>query len=164
MVRAVVGGLRLWRKAKDGLFEVCGVPLRRSVLARLLRVAQRGRFLFRCLKTCEVRFVRLVVELAERVRSFVLARAIAPLVKKLLEALKGSRELMVYVLGEVTYWMMKAGRALAEKVSRIAVEWGNRSALKWSRDLSFVRYLTIMNLAEFKRHQSSFEAGAVGRA
>jgi hypothetical protein len=154
----------LWKKAKDGLFEVCGVPLRRSVLARLLRVAQRGGFLFRCLKACEVKFVRLVVELADRVRSFVLARAIAPIVKKLLEALKGSRELMISVLGEVTYWMKEAGRALAEKISGIAVKWGNKSAGKWSRDLGFIRYLTVMNLAEFKRRRASFEGEAVGGA
>jgi hypothetical protein len=164
MVRAVMGGFGLWRKAKDGLFEVCGVPLRRSVLCRLLRVAQRGGFLFRCLKACEVKFVRLVVALAERVRSFVLARAIAPIVKKLLEALKGSRELMISVLGEVAYWMKEGGRGLAEKISGIAVEWGNRSAVKWSRDLGFIRYLTVMNLAEFKRRRASFEGGAAGGA
>jgi len=159
-----MGALGFWRRAEDGSLEVCGVPLRRSVLFRLLRVAQRRGVLFRCLKMCEYKFVRLVVELADRVRSFILARAVAPIIKKLLDALRGSRELMVYVLGEVTYWMREAGRGLAEKVSRIAVKWGNRSALKWSRDLGFVRYLTVMNLAEFKRYQSSFEAGAVGRA
>lgn len=138
-------------RAEGGSFEVCGIPLKKGPLSRLIKQAQRGGVLFKCLKVAEYMFVRLVVKLTSEVRSFILARALAPIVKRLVEALQGARDLMVKVLGEVNYWMREAGRALAERLAKVAVSWGNKSALKWVNDEGFIRYLTIMNLQELKK-------------
>ena len=142
------------RRAEDGSFEVYGVPLKRVHLLRLMRRAQRAEFYLKCLNFGEYMFLKLVVKLIDEVRSFTLARALAPIIKKLLEAFKATRELMIKVLGEVNYLMREAGRALAEKVARIAQSWGNRAAQKWSRDEGFIRYLTIMNLPELKKQKA----------
>lgn len=138
-------------RGEDGSFEVCGVPLRRRSLLRLMKRAQRGGVLHRCLNMAEYKFVSLVVKLKDKVRSFILARALAPIIKKLLKALRAGCELMIHVLGEVDYWMKVAGRALAEKVAKIAQSWGNRLAHKWAKDEGFIRYLTVMNLPVLKK-------------
>jgi hypothetical protein len=98
--------------------------------------------------------VKLVVKLKDEVRSFILARALAPIVKKLLEASQAVRELMIKVVGEVDYWMREVGRALAERLARIAQLWGHRSAYKWLKDESFIRYLTIMNLPRLQKQKA----------
>jgi len=134
------------RRAEDGSFAVCGVPLKRKPLLRLMRFGQRGGCLLKILSASEYMFVKLVVKLKDEVRSFILARALAPIVKKLLEGSQAVRELMIKVVGEVDYWMRSKGRGLAEKISRVAQRWGNKSASKWPGDTGFIRYLTIMSL------------------
>jgi len=42
--------------------------------------------------------------------------------------------------------MRSVGVPLAEKISRIAQKWGNRTAREWMRDAGFIQYLTIMTL------------------
>lgn len=142
------------RRAEDGSFEVCGVPLKRKPLLRLMRLGQRGGGLLKILNVGEYMFVKLVVKLIDEVRSFILARALAPIVKKLLEAFQALRELMIKVVGEVDYWMREVGRALAERLAGIAQLWGNRSAYKWLKDESFIRYLTIMNLPRLQKQKA----------
>jgi hypothetical protein len=102
----------------------------------------------------EYMFVKLVIQLVDKVRSFLLAVALAPLIRRLLEALENSSNLMVEVLGEINYWMRMKGREFAEKISRMAVAWGNRSARNWSKDVGFIQCLTIMNLHSWKRETS----------
>lgn len=153
-VKARIGNFRLLRKCDGGFFEVCGIPLKKGCLLRLMKRAQRGGALYRFLKASEYMFVKLVAKMTQEVRSFILAKALAPIIMKLLEALQATGWLMTHVLGEVEYWMREAGRALAEKVSRIAQLWGNKSAHTWARDESFIRYLTVMNLSELKKRQT----------
>lgn len=135
------------RRADDGFFEACGIPLKRAQLFRLIRLAQRGGFLLKCLNAAEYMFVKLVIKLTNGVRSFILARALAPIIKKLLEAVKGFPKLMIEVLGRVGYWMMVKGWEKAEEISRLAQKWGYKAARKWAEDVGFVRYLTIMNMS-----------------
>lgn len=130
----------------EGFFEVCGVPLERVFLFRLIRLAQRNGVLFRYLNAAEHKFVRLVVSVTKVVRSIVLAKALAPIVKKLLEALKGFPKLMIEVLGKVRYWMMVKGWEKAKEISHVAQRWGNREARRWAEDVGFARYLTIVNM------------------
>ncbi len=137
-----------FRRAYDGSFEVCGIPLKRKPLLRLMRLARRSGVLLRCLNAAEYMFVKLVVKLKEEVRSFILARALSPIIKKLLEAIKSSSsKFMIEVLGKVGYWMMVKGWEKAEEISRLAQRWGNRAACKWAADPGFARYLTIMNMS-----------------
>jgi len=99
-------------------------------------------------------YLRLVVKLVDRVASRLLAKVLAPIILKLLGAIKGAPRLMMDVLGRVGYWMMVKGWEKAEEISRIALRWGNREALKWVKEASFARYLTIMNLSLWERQGS----------
>jgi len=134
------------KRAEGGFFVVCGFPLKRGPLRRLMRLAQRDGPLSRCLSITEYMLVKLVVKVTDRVRSFILARALAPIVKKLLEAIKGFPSYMRYVLGRVRFWMLVRGWREAEEVSRLARSWGNREAHKWAKDEGFAKYLTIINM------------------
>ncbi|MEM3578525.1 MAG: hypothetical protein QXX51_08825 [Candidatus Bathyarchaeia archaeon] len=151
IIKAGMSRLGFLRRAEDGSFEVCGFPLKKKPLLRLMRLAQRSGVLLRSLNAAEYMFVKLVVRLTDGVRSFRLARALAPIIKKLFEAFQATRKLMIHVLGEVNYWMREAGQALAEKLASIAQGWGNKSAYKWSRDEGFIKYLTVMHLPELKK-------------
>jgi hypothetical protein len=152
---SLLGG-ELVSRAEDGSLEVLGIPLKKGPLARLMRKGWRAGVLYRCLKKSEYELVKLVIKLLDRVSSLLLARVLAPMIRKLLEALQGTPKLMIHVLGEVNYWMRKEGRSLAEKISRVAQRWGNKSAYKWPRDIGFIKYLTIMNLPRNKNPNSSF--------
>jgi len=141
----------LLRRTEEGTWEVQGVPLKKGPLFRLIRKGRRAGVLFNCWKMGEHVFVKLVIQLVDKVRSFLLAVALAPLIRKLLEALENASNLMVEVLGEINYWMRMKGREFAEKISQMAVAWGNRSARNWSKNVGFIKYLTIMNFHNWKR-------------
>jgi|GEM_PF-1121869 hypothetical protein len=153
IMKAGISDFGFLRRAEDGSFEVCGVPLKKKPLLRLMRLAQRSGILLRSLNAAEYMFVKLVVRLTDGVRSFRLAKALAPIIKKLFKAFQATRKLMIHVLGEVNYLIREAGQALAEKLARIAQALGNRSANKWSKDEGFIKYLTIMNLPELKEQE-----------
>jgi hypothetical protein len=121
------------------------IPLTREVLAKLRLKAQRSRAWFR-LKRDERRFMDLVITVVDKVRSFLLARILSPIIKRLLEAMGGAQGVMEAALGEVAYFMAVKGRSLAQKISLIAQGWGNKSAARWPGDSGFVQYLTIMCL------------------
>ncbi|MEM3162765.1 MAG: hypothetical protein QW056_07265 [Candidatus Bathyarchaeia archaeon] len=137
----------LLRMAGDGFLTVCGVPMKRAPMLRLMRLARRYGVLLRCLNTAECMFFKLVIKLIDGVRSLVLARALAPIITKLLKAIKGFPKLMMEVLGKVGYWMMFKGWEKAEEISRLAQSWGNKAARKWAGEAGFARYLTIMNMS-----------------
>ncbi|MBS7648419.1 hypothetical protein KEJ17_02075 [Candidatus Bathyarchaeota archaeon] len=144
-VNAMVFGFL--RRAEDGFFEVCGIPLKRAPLLRLTKLAQRKGVLYGCLNAAERMFVKLVIKLTVGVRSPILARAVAPIIKKLLEAVKGSSKFLKEILGKVGYWMVVKGWEKAEEISRLAQSWGNKAAHKWAEEVGFARYLTIMNMS-----------------
>jgi hypothetical protein len=144
----------LWRKKHSvgfaGLSEKLvrasySIPLTREILAKLRLKAKRCKAWFR-LKRDERRFMDLVISVVEKVRSFFLARILSPIIKRLLEAMGGPRDVMEAVLGKVACHMMMEGRSLAQKISRIARDWGNKSAARWPDDSGFVKYLSIMCL------------------
>jgi hypothetical protein len=89
-------------------------------------------------------YIGLVVKLVDRVSSLLVARVLAPIIVRLLEALKGFPKFMMEVLGKVRYWMMVRGREKAEEISRIAQKWGNKTAHKWAKETGFIRFITIM--------------------
>jgi len=120
--------------------EVCGVSLKRELLANLRLKAQRCKVWFR-LKRDERRLMDLVITVVDKVRSSFLARILLPIIKRLLDAMGRA-----HVLGEVAYLMRTEGRSLAQKLSWIAQNWGNKSATRWPEDSGFVQYLTIMCL------------------
>jgi len=112
------------------------IPPTREALARLRLKALRRGVWFKELSRDERILVKLVIRVTQRIQSFLLARLISGIMKKLLNALES----------EVTQLMRTVGRALAQKLSGIAQGWGNRSAKRWPQDSGFIQYLTIMDL------------------
>jgi len=139
-----VGDFGLIGKNGDGLLEVCGVPLERGALSRLLKIASRNGVLHRYLSMSQRLYLGLVVKLVDRVSSLLVARVLAPIIVRLLEALRVFPKLMMEVLGKVRYWMMAKGREKAEEISRLAQKWGNKTAHKWAKETGFIRFVTIM--------------------
>jgi len=150
MGKNVMGDFELVGKTEDGLLEVCGVPLKRGHLSKLMKIASRMGVLYRCLSRSQRMYLSLVIKLVDRVVSVFLARVLTPIIVKLLEALRGFPKFMVEVLGKVGYWMMVKGREKAREISRIAQRWGNKTAHKWARETGFARYLTIMNMSSWE--------------
>jgi hypothetical protein len=95
-------------------------------------------------------YLGLVVKLVDRVASVLVAKVLAPIIVRLLEALKGFPQLMIEVLGRVRYWMIVKGWGKAVEVSRLAQRWGNKTARKWAKEIGFIRYLTILNMSSWE--------------
>jgi len=124
-----VGGGRL-----RGFSVAC--VLSRRVLARLrLRAIRRGVW-FRDLKDVERKLLDLTIAVVERVHSVRLAKLVSPIVEKLLCAVEG----------RLSRLMRMRGRGLAERLSRVAVGWGNKSAIHWADDVGFVEYLVVASV------------------
>jgi hypothetical protein len=105
-------------------------------LERVRLLAIRRRVFFRVLNRVERGMVYLVSRVTKSVRSRVLADALRSIMEKLLDAMES----------RVEQQMRSVGVPLAEKISRIAQGWGNRTAREWMRDAGFIRYLTIMTM------------------
>jgi len=95
--------------------------------------ALRRRVWFRALSRVERCIVDLTIRCVERVRSPVLERTILNIINKILKTLESG------FLEKVN----KVGSAVAEKVCRIALGWGNRNGSRWKHDSSFIRFLGI---------------------
>jgi len=100
-----------------------------KIKARALR---RGVW-FRALSRVERCIVDLTIRCVERVRSLVLARTILNIINKILKTLESG------FLEKVN----KVGSAIAEKVCRIALGWGNRNTSRWKHDSFFIMFLGI---------------------
>lgn len=114
----------------------------RDMLAELRLKARHCRVWFNELSRNQRSLIELVIVVVEeKVRSLSLAKLLAPIVKRLLEAMGGIQAL----IGEIAYKMRTVGISLAQKLSRIAQAWGNKSAAKWPEDKGFIQYLTILD-------------------
>jgi len=119
------------------------IPLTRIELTKIKVRAMRRGFWFKVLSRVERAGIDLTIKVVEKVRSILLAKMLTSVVKKLLEAMES----------RVVSMMKTVGRSLAQKMSRIAQGWGNKSAAQWAADLGYTRYLTVtyMNMpAMFK--------------
>jgi hypothetical protein len=118
----------------ESLLIRTGAQLGKSELAGIKARALRRGVWFRVLTRGERVQIDLTIRVVKRIRSFFLARVVAPIVVKLLDAMES----------KVTRLMREVGPALAQKLSRIAQNWGNSSAVSWIADPGFGRYLTVM--------------------
>jgi len=110
------------------------IPLMRNEMIRIkARAIRRGTW-FRVLTRMERACVDLAIMVVERVRSRLLQKVLSSVIKKLEEAMES----------QVQRLMREIGDNLAQKLSQIAQEWGNKSATQWAKDTSFVQYLTII--------------------
>jgi hypothetical protein len=106
----------------------------REVLAKLKTIAVRRGLWFRVLSALERAVVDLTLKVVERVRSSVLRGILKSIASKVVEALK-SRSFKERA--------MAIGRALAERLARIAERLGNKRAREWAEDPNFVMYLGV---------------------
>jgi len=96
----------------------------------------RRKVWFRVLNRVERAIVNLTIGCVERVHSPKLERIISTIVNKLTNAMKSMLEKLTEDIG----------RPLAQKLSRIAWNWGNKSAVQWAEDYVFIQYLTVMQM------------------
>lgn len=121
------------RKFGEKMLEWNRYPLSRSQLAKLRSRARRCSVWFKVLSRTERGLIDLAIKVVEKVRSIVLARSLISVVKKLKDAMES----------KVTRLMKTVGRRLAQKLSQIAQDWGNKAAKYWDVDLGFIQYLTV---------------------
>jgi hypothetical protein len=107
--------------------------LSRGGLLAIRKRAYRKGVWYKALTKLERGIVDLTVKYVEKVKSPVLARIITKIVCKVLKALRSRFLVKVETLGY----------ELAERICRLAVEWGNPGASNWKYDMKFVRFLGI---------------------
>jgi hypothetical protein len=115
--------------------SVSSVLSRRVLVELRLRAVRRGVW-FRGLKRVERELLDLTIAVVKRIRSVRLAKMVSAIVEKLLNAVEG----------RLSRLMRARGRGLAEKLSRIALSWGNNSAVHWASDLGFMEYLAVASI------------------
>jgi hypothetical protein len=117
----------------------------REDVAKLKTIAVRRGLWFKALSTVERAIVDLTIRVVERVRSSVLKGVLKAIAPKIVEALKAKsfRERAIVI-----------GRALAERLVRIAERLGNKRAREWAEDPGFVMYLGVswLNTPPMFRH------------
>ena len=96
-----------------------------------VRAIRRGLW-WRALSRVERSTFDLTIRVVDCVRSRLLSEILVKIVEKLEEALNA-----------VELWVVRVGRPLALKLSRLAVGWGYREAESWAWDPRFIRYLAI---------------------
>jgi len=108
----------------------------RSELALIKSRSMRKKVWFRTLDRVERAIINLTIGCVEKVRSLKLESVISTIIDKLTNAMKNMLEKLTEDIG----------RPLAQKLSRIAWNWGNKSAVQWAEDHIFLRYLTVMHM------------------
>ena len=108
----------------------------RSELTFIKWRSMRRKVWFRGLDSIERAIVNLTIECVEKVRSLKLERIISTIVNKLANAMKSTLEKLTEDIG----------RPLAQKLSQIAWNWGNKSAVQWAEDPVFIQYLTVTQM------------------
>ncbi len=113
----------------------------RYLLLRIRKKSRRDGSWFKRLDTKQRRFLDLVIYVVmDKVRSLLLCKALMPIIAKLISGMGGIQA----VIGDIRYGMINEGRHLAERISRIAHSWGNRSAIFWAKNKDFIQYLTVV--------------------
>ena len=102
-------------------------------LAEAKRAAFRRGVWFRALNRVERGVVDLTMKYVDAIKSTKLAKVLTAILEKLRLATEGMAERLVRTVGV----------SLAQKMSDIAVSWGNLSASKWAQDPGFALYLVV---------------------
>ena len=116
--------------------EVTSSFLGKTHLIKLKLKAMRSGAWFKALPRIDRVLVDLTIKVAINVRSATLFRSLNNIKTKLEDFLESKIDCAV----------REIGFPLACKLSRIAQEWGNKSALLWAKDLKFARYLAVASL------------------
>ena len=109
------------------------IMVTREMLLSVKRIALRKRVWFSVLGETERAVITLTVRCVEKVRSSKLTEIVLAIVSKLREAVKGDVERLTETVG----------KALARKLSLIALKWNHKDATNWERDSGFIQFLTV---------------------
>jgi hypothetical protein len=101
---------------------------------KIKKKAMRHGVWFKTLDKIDRAIVNLTIHCVEKIRSLKLAEIVKAIVNKLKQSLESP----------VKSLMRQIGHPLAQKISQIAQNWGNKSASKWAKELDFIQYLTII--------------------
>ena len=110
----------MFSMTKQGLMKVKSRALRNRTWYKTLSRMERG-------------IIDLTIKCVEKIRSHVLAKMVSMIVSKILRTLKED------FMAEAE----KVGREIAEKLSVIAQDWGNRACFLWKCDNGFVKFLGV---------------------
>lgn len=103
---------------------------------KLRREALRRRVWFRVLNCTERALLYLVPICIETPRNATLIELLAKIIVKIKDALKSP----------IVDLVNRVGKPLALRLSRIAQEWGYKTAGEWASDKGFARYLAMRHL------------------
>jgi hypothetical protein len=106
---------------------------------------------YRILSLDKRRLIDAVIQTVDKVQSVLLLKILTPLAGKLLQAIGGVPGLM----GQLYFGMKTYGQPLAQKISRLAANWGNESAAAWANDVGFIRFLTVMDKNDLSMFRAS---------
>ncbi len=102
-------------------------------LAEFKKLALRRRVWFKSLSRLERGIIDLTLKYVDNIKSSKLAKIVTVIIEKLQVSMESKAERLVRTVG----------LALAQKVSEIAVRWGNRLAKDWAKDREFARFLVF---------------------
>lgn len=100
-----------------------------------LRAERRGIW-FTALSRIDRALIDVTIEVTNRVRSFKLARELHSVMTRMEDALEN----------RICQAIRKIGFPIARRLSLLAQKWGNRLAKNWILDLSFARFLAMMQI------------------
>ena len=109
-------------------FSLC----RADLIKVRTRAIRRGVW-FRALSRVERAQIDLTIRVVQRVRSFLLAKVLDSVLRKLFEAMDS----------RVSRLMRDVGLPLTRKLSAIARSWGYKSAESWADDPGFAQFLAV---------------------
>ena len=104
-----------------------------GMLAQTRKLALRRGVWFKTLSRVERGMIDLTLQCVDRIKSGKLAKLLTAITDKLQSAMESIFDRRVRTIGV----------PLAQKISRIAVGWGNLSAKSWASDLLFAFFLTM---------------------
>jgi hypothetical protein len=123
---------------RDSVHDADSGFLEKAQLNKLKLKAMRAGVWFRALPRIDRVLVDLTIRVAGTVRSFILARNILAVVRKL-ESFMESRFLRA---------VREIGFPVARRLALIAQKWGNGKAKEWESDKGFASYLAALSLNE----------------
>ena len=104
-----------------------------SSLLKIKQLAQRQRVWYRALNHLERGIIDLTVKTVDCIKSAKLAQVVTGIISKLATAMESLTSRLARTVG----------LPLAQKISDLAVSWGNRTARDWAHDIAFARYLAV---------------------
>ena len=103
-------------------------------LASAKKTALRRGVWFRSLSRIERGVIDLTIRYVENIKSTKLAKVVTAIIEKLQTATENPLERLLSTIG----------LALTQKLSKIAISWGNKSASQWANDRSYAKYLLLI--------------------